>query len=372
MIPFVDGHLDLALNALMLRRELHLSVDQVREKEKHVAKKPFDTCTVTYPALKEGGAVMVLSTVLARTRPWRVTHGEVGGAIGDFPDQDTAHAAAMAQWDYYQCQVDRGRLKWVLGRADLPDVSALNDGRLPDDAPLPLLLTMEGADPVRDPDDLHRWFEKGLRTIMLAHFGRSTYAHGTPDHESPDPPRQDVDGPLTDAGRRLLKEVAALKMPLDLTHLADTSMAEALDVFDGPVYASHCACRALNPEWQRNLPDDMIREIARRGGVIGMILHSPYLVQGFTPQTPREKCGLDDVVDHLEHLREVMGSEELIAIGSDMDGGYGLEFTPTGVETSAAMPNLAARMQARGWSEDAVRGVFAGNWLRFWGEHLPA
>ncbi len=364
--PFIDGHLDLALNGLALRRQITGPLEAIRAAEADNLG-PFDTATVTLPDLRAGGAVMVVSSLLARCRPWRVKSGQIGVAAGDFPDQDGAYAAAAAQLAYYESLERRGEIRLVRSADELPAADAM----LAPDEPLPLLAIFEGADPVRDPDDLHRWHRMGIRSLMLAHFGRSVYAHGTPA-EPDDAHPNDVDGPLTDAGRRLLPEIEALRMPLDLTHLSDTALYEALDSFGGVVYASHCACRTLNPDWQRNLPDDVIQAISQRGGVIGLPLHSPFLVKGYQRDTPREACNLDHVVDHLDRLCEVSGSDAHVALGTDMDGGYGLEYTPTGVDRSADMPRLAERMSERGWSEDAIGRVFAGNWHRFWSANLPA
>ena len=366
MIPFIDGHLDLALNALGLRRQITRPLQEVRDAEAGAPLGPFETATVTLPELRRGGAVMVVSTLLARCRPWRIKPGQLGGAAGDFPDQDMAHAIAQAQWSYYQCLQDRREIRMVLTADDLPPMKSdapSNDG------PLPLLVVFEGADPIRDPDDLHRWHAQGVRSLMLAHFGKSVYAHGTPEVDHPN--AHDVDGPLTEQGRRLLPEIESLRMPLDLTHLSDTSLHEALERFGGAVYASHCACRALNPDWQRNLPDEVICAIAQRGGVIGVPLHSPFLVAGYTRETPRQACNLDHIIDHLDHLCAITGSDAHAALGTDMDGGFGLEYTPTGVDGSGEMPRLAERMAQRGWSEASIRRVFGENWHRFYAANLP-
>ncbi|QDU70412.1 dipeptidase [Mucisphaera calidilacus] len=367
MRVFVDGHLDLAMNALVLRRRITEPLSVVREDESGCTSPGWGEATVTLPELRRGGAVMVVSTLLARVRPWRVAWGECGRATGDFADADMAHACAMAMLDYYRCLEDRGLIRMVRGAGDLPG----GDRALGEDEPLALLVTMEGADPVRDPEDLHRWYGLGLRTLMLAHFGRSLSAHGTPS-EGDDFRVEDVEGPLTDLGRGLLREMEGLGMALDVSHLSDTSLAEALDRFGGRAYASHCGCRSLVPGCQRDLEDAMIKALAERGGVIGVPLFSPYLVPGLTEGSARETCGLDDVVDHLERLRDVAGTDEAVALGTDMDGGFGLSATPVGIDGSGDLPRLAERMLVRGWDEASVGRVFAGNWLRFWGEVLSA
>lgn len=365
-IPFIDGHLDLAINALGSRRDVTAPLATVRAAEDD-SDGPFGTVTVTLPELRRGGAVMVVSTLLARARPWRVKRSSAGGADNDYHNQDMAHAAASGQLAYYRRLEARGLIRLVRTRDDLPELSRTL--RLAE--PLPVLLTLEGADPILDINDLHRWHDAGVRTLMLAHVGRSAYAHGTPAvgasaHEN------DVDGPLPEAGRLLLREMQALDMPLDLSHLSDTSLRQAVELFSGKIYASHCACRALNDDWQRNITDEVIGEVAERGGVVGVPLHSPFLVKGYTPQTPRDACSLDEIIRHLQHICDVTGNDTTACIGSDMDGGFGLEYTPTGIDGSGDMPRLAERMATRGWSDASIRKIFARNWARFLNESLPS
>ena len=106
----------------------------------------------------------------------------------------------------------------------------------PEAGPLGVVLSMEGADPVVEPEQLQEWWDAGLRAAGPAHYGRGQYAYGT-----------GVDGPLGEKGVRLLREFERLGMLLDVTHLSDTSMAEALDLFGGRVLASHHNCRASSP-----------------------------------------------------------------------------------------------------------------------------
>ncbi|MEQ9455469.1 MAG: membrane dipeptidase [Phycisphaeraceae bacterium] len=371
MRPLIDGHLDLALNALGIRRAITQPLEAIRAAEADLPRgpnRPFETATVSLPDLRAAGAVVVVTTLIARARPWRSCSGQAVGSL-DFPDQDGAHAMAAAQLDYYHCLADRDLLRIVTAADQLPP----RDATIPltDDQPLPILLTFEGTDPVRDPDDLHRWHAQGVRTLMLAHFGRSTHAHGTPSEPDNHHPN-DVDGPLTAEGRRLLPEIEKLGMPLDLTHLSDTSLYEAIDRFGGAIYASHCGARALVPECQRNLPDEVIKTIAQRGGVIGLPLHSPYLVPDFAPDTPRDRCSIEHAVDHLDHIAQITGSDRHVALGTDMDGGFGLEYTPTGIDRYAELPKLGALLETRGWSDEAINRLFAGNWHRFFASHLPA
>src|SRR2546423_9878084 len=119
-----------------------------------------------------------------------------------------------------------------------------------------VIIAMEGADPILSPAHLKRWHDAGLRVAGLAHYGPSAYAVGTGDN-----------GPLTPAGVELPREMKRLGMILDLTHSSDPSFFQALDIFDGPVLASHNNCRALVPG-DRQFSEKQIKLIIQPGGVI--------------------------------------------------------------------------------------------------------
>ena len=241
-----------------------------------------------------------------------------------------------------------------------------------------VILTLEGADPVTHPDELHEWHTLGVRSLMLAHFGQSRYAHGTPGNTplNDDPSNShDRDGPLTALGRELLPIMAELDMPLDLTHLSDMSFHEALDHFAGPVYSSHSACRWICPTagagGQRNHTDEQVRLIAERGGVVGVPLYNAFLEPDYRPDSKKQHATLDRVVDHLDHLIQLTGSASHAAIGSDLDGGFGIEHTPREIDSIADLHRLGDAMTRRGYGDADVEAVMGGNWVRFWREHLP-
>ncbi len=220
---------------------------------------------------------------------------------------------------------------------------------------------MEGADPIVSPEQARDWWDLGLRAVGPAHYGRSHYAHGT-----------GVEGPLSPGGRELLKEFNRLGMILDVTHLCDPSMEEALDLFGGRVLASHHNCRALVPG-DRQLTDKQIKQLIARDAVIGVALDAwmlyPNWIRG---QTKPEVVGLTDVVDHIDHVCQLAGDVRHSAIGSDLDGGFGIEQTPRDLNTIADLQKLADILSARDYSDADIDLIFHGNWLRFFRESLPA
>ena len=152
-----------------------------------------------------------------------------------------------------------------------------------------MILSMEGTDPIVTPDQADEWFAGGLRAAGIAHYGRSQHAYGTA-----------VSGPLSAAGIELLRKFEDLGIILDVTHLCDHSMEQALDLYDGPILASHHNCRALVPG-DRQLTDEQITQLISRGAVIGAALDAwmlyPDWIRG--RNQVREVVGLTAVADHI-------------------------------------------------------------------------
>jgi membrane dipeptidase len=197
--------------------------------------------------------------------------------------------------------------------------------------------------------------------VNLAHYGESRYAVGTGD-----------DGPLTPEGIQLLKEFEQLGMILDATHLCDTSFFQALDVFSGPVLASHNNCRTL-VAGGRQFSDEQIRLLIQRDAVIGAALDAWMLAPGWIKgQTSREVVRLEAVADHLDHLCQLAGDGRHAAIGSDLDGGFGTEQTPVGMDRISDLQALAEILARRGYTDVEIDDIFHGNWLRFFRKNLPA
>lgn len=359
-LQIFDAHLDLALNAIEFRRDLALSLDALRDKQTAEGIEKIGTPTVTFEELRRGGVTCVLSTLLARSKPWAPSSPALGSVIRDWPTQDMVYGVAMGQLAWYRLMEQRGLLRIVTSAAQLAEASAVPG----------VVLTLEGADPVTDPDQLPHWHDAGLRTLMLAHFGVSHYAHGTPSDDASN--THDGDGPLSDRGRALLSAMHALAMPLDLTHLSDTSFFEAVAAFPGRIYSSHSGCRAICDR-QRNHTDDMLRIIVERGGVVGMPMFNWFLHHGYErpPNARRELVPLRVVVDHIDHVCQLAGSADHVGIGSDLDGGFGLEHIPNGMNSIADLSMLAGALRDRGYCEEDLTKILAGNWLRFFGETLP-
>jgi membrane dipeptidase len=355
MIIF-DAHLDLAWNALDWNRDLLLPVAEIRrrEREQGMTDKGRACNTVSFPELRRGKVAIFIATLLARLlRPGNMP------AIQRYENMNAAYAAAYGQLAYYRTLEQQGVLRWIKDwpalEAHVRAWEANEDGSLP----LGFILSMEGADPVLSPDQVEEWWQAGLRIIGPAHYGVSPYAHGT-----------GTEGGLFAPGRPLLNAMERVGMILDVTHLSDESFEEALDVYGGPVLASHHNCRVLVPN-QRQLTDEQIKKIVARGAVIGTALDTWMLYPGWVRgQTTPEEAGvkLAAMVDHIDRVCQLAGNADHAAIGTDLDGGFGREQSPYDLDTIADLQRVPDLLRERGYPEEAIRGILYANWVRFFHE----
>jgi membrane dipeptidase len=362
MLTF-DWHLDLAWNALEWNRDLTLPVAEIRRHEVAAGYTgPGRGCnTVSLPALRAGHVGVVSATLLAR-------HDKNGVQLGFIPKSgyesaESAHAMAVAQLTYYRAIERNGHARiltdWPAFAAHTKrwqqHVDRERAGVIPPEAAprVGFVISMEGADPILSPDDVGWWWDAGLRIVSLSHYGNGRYAHGT-----------GTPGGLNADGPALLRALERAGMILDVTHLADEAMDQALDLFGGPVLASHHNCRAL-VDRQRQLRDCDIHRIAARGGVIGAALDCWMLdtACGQGPGNVRRTATLDHVADHIDHVCQVAGSARHAALGTDLDGGFGTEQSPADLDTVADLQQLPAILVRRGYSDGDVVGIMHGNWL---------
>jgi membrane dipeptidase len=351
MIPIVDAHLDLAWNALSWNRDLTTSLTEMRQREKAMTDhRGRGKAVITLEEMRRGQVVICLGTLLARAKPAATPPDR---RALDFASQEIASAHAFGQLAFYRLLRDRGLITIIDSRTSL-------DGHWDDPKNLGLIVAMEGADPIVTPSHVEQWFKDGLRVIGLAHYGQSAYAFGTGG-----------DGPLTPAGVKLLKEMHGHHLILDLTHSSDTSFYQALDLFPGPVLASHNNCRAIVPG-DRQYSDEQIKLLIQRGAVIGASFDGWMLKPNYRlGQEQREAVTLANVADHIDYICQCAGNTNHVGIGSDLDGGFGYEQTPLEIQSIADVQKLAGVLQARGYASEDVNKIFHGNWLRFFREHLP-
>jgi membrane dipeptidase len=312
-------------------------------------------CTVSLPDLARGGVGLVFGTLF--TLP-AAAQGTDLPAEQSYSTPDEAHAQALAQLDIYRGLADAGWLRLIGRRSDLADHRvAWSAG----DRTLGMVLLMENGDPIREPAEVSSWRAQGVRIVGPAWQG-TRYCGGT-----------HAPGPLTDLGRALMPALSRAGMILDISHMAEESFWQALDLFDGQVIASHSNCRVFVAESRadRHLSDAMIRALVSRGGVIGMVLYNAFLAAEYVTGDPKEPYGIDRLLRHIDHICQITGDARHVAIGSDLDGGLGREQIPRELDSVADMPRIAEALSADGYADADVAAIMGGSWLRLLESALP-
>ncbi len=358
----VDGHLDLAWNALQWNRNLLDSVFTIRTGESRGSEPGRALGTVALPQMREGRIALSFATLLARSTGHTFPHL-------DYATPYQSYGIAQGQLAYYRALERDGHIRVITNIAELDAHCAEWDGwdarqaQAPATSPaagdtpkLGFVILMEGADPIRDPEQVPEWYAGGLRILGLTHYGVGRYAGGTAS-----------DIGLAAACLPLLRAMERAGVILDLTHCSDPAFWQALDHFDGPVLASHNNCRALVPH-QRQFSDDQIRAIIERDGVIGVVMDAwmlkPGWVIGRDHNLAQPHVLLRHVIDHIDHICHLAGDTAHVAIGSDLDGGFGREASPYDVDTIADLQTLEAQLRQRGYDPSDVGAILHGNWLR--------
>jgi membrane dipeptidase len=314
---------------------------------------------VGLPELLAGRVAVVFGTVF--TMP---AHRAMFNWDTVYRDAQTAHSQGMAQLDvYHRWADDEQQIALVGSQAELEAVLASWQADSPpgvsnDVRQVGIVPLMENADPIREPAELEMWFERGIRIVGPA-WARSRYSGGTGEP-----------GPLTDLGRELLEFMAELGVGLDLSHMAERAALQAIDRFEGVLLASHSNPRGLVPG-DRQLSDTLIRSIAEREGVIGVVLYNGFLSRGWRLRDRKERVTLDDVVRAIDYVCQRVGSAEHVALGSDVDGGFGSESVPMGLDTVADLPNIAVALKEHGFEPGHIVDILGGNWLRLLRRLLP-
>jgi len=347
----IDAHLDLSMNALEWNRDLRLPVESINDREKGMKDKPDRAkATVSLPALRGGGVGLVVATQIAR-------YVAPGNPLPGWHSPEQAWAQTQGQLAWYKAMEDVGEMVQIKDLLGLEGHLKLwEDDSVPKEKPIGYILSLEGADSIIDLHYLEKAYKYGLRALGPAHYGAGRYAQGT-----------DATGGIGELGKALLKEMERLNIILDATHLCDESFWEALDHFNGHVWASHNNCRAL-VNHNRQFSDEQIKALIERGAVIGGALDAWMMVPGWERGKSNPKrmgCNLDKMLDHLDHICQLAGNADHVGLGTDLDGAFGREQCPYDLETIADLQKIPELLNQKGYSVSDVEKVMHGNWLRF-------
>jgi membrane dipeptidase len=359
-----DVHLDLSYNALDFNRDLRWTQERIRRRELGMKDQVFRTRnTVCFPEMRRGRVGLCVATQIARSVDY---FARMPGWMS--PEQARAHTAGQLAW--YREMEACGELVQIRDRAGLENQLALwldAPAEMPATAaagglPIGYVLSLEGADSIVTFKHLEQSYADGLRALGPVHYGPGIYGMGT-----------DAEGPLTPRGRELLAEMERLGIILDVTHLCDESLRDALDHYSGPLWASHSNCRAL-ANWNRQFSDEQIKELIGRGCVFGMAFDAIMMVHGWTylRSTPQDfNLTLEKICDHIDHICQLAGNAKHVGIGSDLDGGFGTEQTPLDLDSIADLGRIGGMLAARGYAPDDIEGFWYRNFVDFLRRTLP-
>ena len=347
-----DAHLDLAMNAMEWNRDLTRPLDEIRQREMNMKDKPDrGKGNVCLPELRKGKVGLVVATQLSRFCP-------PGSSFPGWNSPQQAWAMTQAQLSWYREMEAMGEMVQITNPDQLTThLSLWHNANIPDESkPVGYLLSLEGADSLVDISYLQKAYQYGLRAVGLSHFGPGRYAPGTK-----------MEGVITPLGLDLLKEMSDLNIILDVTHLTDEGFYQVMDIYQGPVWASHCNVRAIVPT-QRQLSDHQIKELINRDAVIGAMLDCWAMDIRFidTVSDPWQlNIRLENLVDHWDHICQIAGNSLHIGIGSDLDGIFGTEQSPWNMNSIASLQNYQAILEKKGYKQEDIENIFHKNWIRF-------
>lgn len=386
----VDAHEDLAANMLEFGRDYTRPAAETRRLETGgvVPERNGDTL-LGWAEYQRGRVALVFATLFVtpahRREPWeKFYYRDISEANRLYRQQvDIYHRLVDEHADMFRLIQDRAALEdllahWERKEMDLPESEPdaeegsrpARNGREPGrevDAPAPgghpvgMVMLMEGAEGVRTPQELEEWRAMGVRLIGPAWAG-TRFCGGT---------RQP--GPLTSEGFALLEAMGDLGFVLDVSHMDEQALMQALDVYPGRIVSSHANAQSLvkNYETNRHLSDLAIRGLLERDAVLGVVPFNNFLLAGWKRGDRREEVPLSKVADQIDYICQMAGDARHAGIGSDFDGGFGVQSTPPEIDTIADLRKLAPLLAEKGYSDGDIAAILGGNWIEFLTQALP-
>jgi len=351
-----DAHLDLSMNALEWNRDLRWSVEEIRKSEEGLNDKPDRAKgTVSLPSMRGGNIGICVATQIGR-------YVKRGNSLPGWNSPEQAWAQTQGQLAWYKAMEESGEMVQIKTKGELKKHLQTWKNPKPD-SPIGYVLSLEGADSLISVGHLEKAFNYGLRAIGPAHYGPGTYAQGT-----------DATGGINSMGRELIKEIERFGIIMDATHLCEESFWEMMNIYKGPIWASHNNCRVF-VHHNRQFSDEQIKELVQRDAVIGVALDAWMMVPGWIrgksdPLTMN--VSLKQMVNNIDHICQLAGNSLHAGIGSDLDGAFGKEQCPYDLDTIADLQKVPVMLKDIGYSEDDVHNIMSFNFIHFLEKNLPS
>jgi membrane dipeptidase len=346
-VIIVDAHQDLAMNAILFNRDYRLPNIVTRQRDTLEAQQLNGTSLLGFPDAILGRVALVFATLFVappdpKTNAWRTI---------EYTTSAIAYRLAMQQLDHYNRLFDNyPRVRAIRTLADLDAVLATwGPDTTVKDHQLGMVLLMENGDPITEPRQFEEWYGRGVRIVGPA-WAATRYCGGT-----------NQPGPLTKLGYELLDVMSSFNAILDVSHMAEEAYYQALDHYHGSIIASHSNPRRFR-NTDRHLSDAMIRRLAERDGVMGIVPYNTFLQEGWTKTDARLPISI--VADAIDAVCQITGSAAHVGIGTDWDGGFGLRQVPQEFDSIGDLMRIADVLRARGYSAADTEAVLSGNMLR--------
>jgi len=396
----VDAHEDLAYNMLTFGRDYTRSAHETRrlEYDTQVPRWNHGECLLGWPDYQRGQVALIFATLFAL--PIRHREGEWDRLA--YRDAGQANRLYRESLEIYQRLFDRhpGHFRPVTTQAELlatlePWESSFpsSEPSLPDQdipwidrsltsipgaehapsaakeegesgLPVGLVLSIEGAEGIRSPAELEEWWAAGVRWIGPAWVSGNQYCGGNKEP-----------GPLTRAGQDLLAGMADIGFGLDVTHMDPEAALQALDIFPGPVIASHSNPSAVvkGEQNNRHLSDRLIHAILEHDGMIGIVPFNAFLKGewSWSLLNGKDLVRLEDIAAHVDYICQLAGDSHHVGFGTDFDGGFGLPGVPREIDTIADLQKLVPVLAEKGYNSNDIEAIFGGNWVSILQRTLP-
>lgn len=357
----VDAHQDLAWNILTFGRDYTRSSEETRRSERGgPAPTHNGDSLLGWPDYQKGQVAVIFATLFAA--PVRRKEGDWD--IQTYTDYEEAFHLYSKQLDAYHRLVDDhpDKFRLVQSLQDLEETIGDWEAPVSEEHPVGLVVLMEGAEGVRQPPELEEWWQRGVRIIGPAWAG-TRYCGGTAEP-----------GPMTSEGFALLEVMADLDFTLDLTHMDEQAALQALESYPGTIIATHSNPQGMleDADINRFLSDRVLHGLIERDGIVGIPPFNKFLRWEWTPADGRQAIPLELVVDHIDYVCQLAGDAHHVAIGTDFDGGFGLQSVPEGIDSIADLQKLAPLLGERGYTEGDIAAILGTNWLSLLKRTLPA
>jgi membrane dipeptidase len=356
----VDSHEDLAWNILSFGRDYSLAAADTRQKEQGTLVPQVNGDTLLgWPDYQRGKVAVVFSTLFAAPIETKVGEWD----LQCYADPEEAHMLYSTQLDAYARLLEKhpDLFRRIEKKDDLKTLLEHWQGDDAGEHPVGLVTLMEGAEGVREPAELEEWFQRGVRIIGPAWKG-TRFSGGTGEP-----------GPLTKDGFALLEAMSEFHFTLDLSHMDEKAALQALDVYPGPLIASHSNALALlkGSTSNRHLTDRVIQGLLERGGIIGSVPYNNFLKVDWKDRGGRSGVTLDHYVAQIDYICQMAGDASHVGIGTDFDGGLGVQSAPVEIDTIADMHKIIPILLQKGYTEADISAIIGGNWLVFLERTLP-